>query len=137
MALTVNTRRLGYRFVADAVGDSATVISRFSPDTPTNLPAVLVDVSVPSSIDNGRQEFSASECAVRVACYAEDEDDAYDLALDIWASVHQLWRAQHVTQFGWIADIKRSSLQPHRVESPIENDASVCYQFVLQIVARA
>lgn len=133
----VNVRRLAYAYVSDAVNGDATVISRFDPDTPSKMPVVLVDALEPTSIANGRQELYAADCDVRVSCYAVDEDEAYDLALDVWSSVHHLWRSAHATEYGGISLIRRESIQPHRVESPLENDDSVCYQFVLMIIAQS
>lgn len=134
--------RLAYAYVADAVGDKATVEMQTWPDSANHLPLVVVGTSAPVTLVNGPRA-QAMSFQIVVSVYDEGIEAAYDLARYITKRLYALWRVGHTTAYGGITYIDRDSTYPERITSSyrqpvanqLETDDSIRFDLTLNVTA--
>lgn len=123
--------------VGDAVGDKANYL-KLSPlsDAPFKLPVVIIDVTAPRAIPNGRF-FPAANFSINIQCYADRLDDAYRIARTVNDDLLTMWRRGYSNQYGALSHISANSSGPVRVPPAIDGDDIHRFDLLIHIVARA
>lgn len=135
MAQVVHALRLAYAYVSEAAPRGCRVETQPSADLAGSLPYVVVGTSAPAPTTNGPYEAS-SQFVISLTVYGAGADSTYDTALAIFAGVHDLWRAGHTTEYGWITHIARDSLHPRLTASDAMADGVARFDAALPVTAR-